>query len=273
MAFDLRIDIEDQQPFELDLSTKRVSAKCLKLTKKIHIGRLYLIAICCILIIIPILYLIPCSDARLRFTVNQNAFYTPFTVNSFSISNDQYENLSITPDIDWDIQYIEVGFNPFIYTIKNNVMLRHLVYHDYITDLGIDTVRLNSLRVRVFESKNEYWKIGNTSFDINGLDIIHTIPTDYVLSYIKIVVSGINDNQFEVEFYHFFYEDTKTDLKYGMTTQIIINNLQFNSTSYAEWYNWKYLNGTTVPNGYPYEIGVNVRRYNMITDALGVYSV
>ena len=173
MTFDLRIDIEEQQPFETDLSVKRVSKNCLKMTKKIHIGRLYLIAIGLMVIIIPLLYLIPCSNAQLQTTINENATYQTFTVNGFSTISGQFSNTTIDDNIDWYIQSVEFGFNPFVYSVNNQVIIQHLIYNQSIDGLGTNAQRLNSLVISAYKSTGDYLydRIYNNSYyGLNGFD-------------------------------------------------------------------------------------------------------
>jgi len=174
---------------------------------------------------------------------------------------------------DWKIKSIELYFNPYTPNLNRTEMMKHVLDHE--EKPLVNYFELNSLKVIITSDFYEN-QIGISQIlSINGFYHWYNLPVDYQLSYLKISIIPIgvgNSESFTVDFYHFFQGENRTELKLMTNSEVILNGLIFNNNTYSDFYNWKF-NGGIIPNVYPYDIDLSVRRYNQISNFFGVESL
>lgn len=257
---------------------KRSSKYCNRVKSKISYASRFILVVFLLLLIIPILYLIPCNTTYLVFKIASRASFQPFTFPSLTIASQQYHNMTIVDNNtseynDWKIKSIELYFNPYTPNLNRTEMMKHVLDHE--EKPLVNYFELNSLKVIITSDFYEN-QIGISQIlSINGFYHWYNLPVDYQLSYLKISIIPIgvgNSESFTVDFYHFFQGENRTELKLMTNSEVILNGLIFNNNTYSDFYNWKF-NGGIIPNVYPYDIDLSVRRYNQISNFFGVESL
>jgi len=111
------------------------------------------------------------------------------------------------------------------------------------------------------DKSDSYWDYKG----IDYLDKTEDSPNEYTISYLKITLSNLyQDEGKNIDFYHFFVNETNTSTKNGVILQIAISTLTFDANYYNDWYNWMYNNGLTPQNGYPFGIDVSIVNYFIV---------
>ena len=256
-----------------DIRERRTSPYCSSVRFRIVYTKRILVILLLVILVVPLLYLIPSATTKVRLTIQSDCTYEPFTLIGFNKTALSYENISIAKNSgnnDWKVQSIELYLNSYSRNVNSSTMIQYVIYHKNIPSLN----SYNNMKIILFQNDSGY-KIDNCCpiFNLNGYSSLSVCPVDYILSYIKITLVSTNDNiLFSLEFYHFFQENKYTELKYSLSTEIKVKALTFNSTTFEEWNNWSFNNGT-MPNNYPYLIDTEIRRYNGWNDRLGVENI
>lgn len=255
---------------------KRISPTCLNFQHKVNNTKKFLISFFLLLIILPILYLIPCATTYLTLQVNNYANCTGFLTPAYQRSTHSNPTLNISSyNYDsnyttWSVESIDLYFNSYTPNINKTSMIQYIAYNKTDDHLfQTNTLHLNLFRdlthINQFESFNA----------INGLYRYYKIPVDYILSYMKITISNSQSDTdfiFSTDFYYFFMGDSCIEIKYQLISQITLNSLKFDPNAYQHWLNWQ-THPTEIPTDYPYMINLELRRYNSVTTLFGVYSI
>lgn len=249
---------------------KRVSPYCKNVEERVFKTRKWFVIIFILLLVLPLLYVIPCYTTMLRLKFNSSLHTDSFIVSSFDNDTQLYSNISINNGnsfgySQWAIQSINLYLNPYNPTLTNTEMLQHVIYGQKHKEI------LNTIRVNVYNDINAY----NYQFDdIAGKRFDFVLPVDYVLSYLEVTIVSLNqaDEYFSVKFYHFFQDDIRIDLKFLTISEIAVKGFYFHQTAFEQWYAWKYYDAT-IPSVYPYTLDLQIRRYNDVTDMIGVDSI
>lgn len=252
---------------------KRTSPYCASVRVRIVYTKRIIAIFLLIMLVIPLLYLIPSATTKVRLSVPANCTYEPFDLVLFNKNTLSYENSTVLLNdgfTDWKVSSVELYLNSYIRNINESTMIQYVIYGKDIPSLK----SYNNMKIILFQNTSGY-KIQNinTNLTLNGYNSLTLCPVDYILSYLKLTIVSTHDNlSFSIDFYHFFRNDRYIELKYSLSTEIIIDRLSFNNFSYYNWYNWKF-NNDIMPNTYPYLINTTIRRYNSWNDRLGVGSI
>jgi len=249
---------------------KRVSPYCKKVEERVFMTRKWFIIIFVLLLVLPLLYVIPCYTTMLKIKFSPSLSSDQFIVSSFENDSQSYHNLSINNGnsfgyADWAITSINLYLNPYNPILTSTEMLQYVVY-----DVPNDDI-LNTIRVNVYNDISGY----NYQFaEIDGKRFEFILPVDYVLSYLEVTIESLRqlDEYFSVSFYHFFQDDIRIDLKFLTISEINIREFSFNEAAFDHWYMWKYQSGD-IPSNYPYLLDVDIKRYNEVTEMFGVDSI
>jgi len=248
-----------------------LSPKCKKVRNRITTSKNIIFVVSMGILIISLLFLISAQTAYIGLNIQYNADIAPFSVPVLNTTSYSYDNMTIDPngyttiDTSWEIESIQLfasSYSPMITKIQS---MQYVIYG--VSNPLIERP-INTLSMYFYDSKSEIAIIGGGFYNLDYLNIQHSVSSEYVLSYIKINIipqqqSSINN--YSVSFYYFFQGDKLTSTNMGMVTSITINNLNFNSTDYNLWYNWKYNNGA-IPSTYPFTINVTLNDFLYVKD-------
>lgn len=259
------------------MSSKRISKECLYTKNAIVSVKRYIIVILLLLLIIPLLYLIPCNTSSVKIRYSHDVSIDNFEVPSYSggISHNLLLSSNINETIYpyWRIKQISLVLSSYTSYLNTSEMLQSVIYDKYFPM----NYQINTLTIETFTPQTDY-QLGNLSDYplLNDRFNYYECPVDYILSYLKITIESSPENQteaFEVSFYHFFQEDRYIEIKLGLINEILISRLRFDNGSYPLWHDWISQTNTTIPDTYPYQIDLQIRRRNLLTDKLDIYSI
>lgn len=255
--------------------SKRISKECLYTKNAIVSVKRYITVILLLLLIIPLLYLIPCNTSYIKIRYNHDLQMDNFQVWSYSEGTPHNlllsSNMNETTYPDWRVKQVQLVLSSYTSYLNTTEMLQSVIYDKYFPM----NYQINTLTIESFNPDTDY-QFGEMSYyySMNNRLNYYECPVDYILSYLQITIESVNQTEvFEVNYYHFFQEDHYIEVKLGLVNEISISRLRFENGSYPLWHDWITQTNTTIPTSYPYQIDLQIRRRNVLTDQLDIYSI
>lgn len=246
----------------MSINPKNTSKTCHKVNAGIRISRNFVFLLIIIIITMSFIFFISSSTSKVQVFIPNKIVESE--IKHFYKSGDNYYNNTFcgcnNVEEEWYVSSIKLYMSTYKPSQSIEELQKMVIYNTIEYDNNI-----NNMVLDIYEENNEpfYNKFGII------LDITKDCQSEYVLGYMKITLSSLNDGkEFNIDFYHFFIEEKNTSTKSGVILFIQINSLTYNNEYYNEWYNWKINNSTSTPSVYPYGIDVEISNYFFITNPL-----